>query len=384
VKVEPSPGWLQERLISAGMRPINNVVDITNYVMLEMGQPLHAFDFRKLGGQRIVVRRARAGEKLTTLDGVERELTPDMLVIADAQKAQAIAGVMGAADAEVTGATTTVLLEAANFNAVNIRQTESALGLRTEASIRFEKGLHPDLAEAAARRAMKLLLEVAGGRAAKGLVDAYPRKRRDTRVEVTRERVQKVLGIDVASAQVRTALTDLGFGCRLVPPDRYVVKAPYWRTDINIADDVIEEIARVTGYDRIEPAPLAGSIPLPVQDPVRDLRERLRDAAVAAGLQEVISYPLTNNETLSSVVPRDVLDVHPPLRLENPMSSEAVVLRASLRASLLQAAASNLRFEKGIVALFEVAHIYLSQEGELPEERERITGVIAGRRPGRW
>ena len=384
VKVGPSPDWMQERLISAGMRPINNVVDVTNYVMLEMGQPLHAFDFRKLGGQRIVVRRAHPGERITTLDGVERRLTPDMLVIADAQRAQALAGVMGAADAEVSSGTTTVLLESANFNAINIRATEGALGLRSEASIRFEKGLHPDLAEAAARRAMKLLVDIAGGRAAKGLVDAYPRKRKDTRVEVTRERVLKVLGVDVGSTQVRAALTDLGFGCRLVPPDRYVVKAPFWRTDVNIADDVIEEIARVSGYDRLEPLPLAGAIPAPVKSPVRELRERLKDAAAAAGLQEVISYPLTNRETLETVVPKDILDVHPPLRLENPMSSESVMLRPSLRASLLQTAASNLRFEKGIVALFESARIFLSREGDLPEERERIAGVVTGRRSGRW
>jgi len=384
VKVGPSPAWMQERLLSAGMRPINNVVDITNYVMLEMGQPLHAFDYRKLSGGRIVVRRARPGESLTTLDGVERHLTPDMLVIADADKGQAIAGVMGAADAEVTASTTTVLLEAANFNPVSIRATSGALGLRTEASVRFEKGLHPDLAMAAARRAMSLLVSVAGGRAAKGLVDVYPRKRKDTRVEVTRERVIKVLGVDLSAAQVRTALTDLGFGCRWVPPDRYVVRAPYWRTDVNIADDVIEEIARVTGYDRIEPQPLAGAVPEPTESPVRDLRERLRDAAVAAGMQEVITYPLTNQETLAQVVEPDVLAVHPPLRLENPMSSEAVVLRPSLRASVLQTAAANLRFDKRHLALFESARIFLSREGDLPEERERLTGVVCGRRTGRW
>jgi phenylalanyl-tRNA synthetase beta chain len=197
VKVGPSPDWMQQRLISAGMRPINNVVDVSNYVMLEMGQPLHAFDFRKLAGQRIVVRRAHQGERITTIDGAERRLTSDMLVIADAQRAQAVAGVMGAADAEVSGATTTVLLESANFNAINIRATEGALGLRSEASIRFEKGLHPDLAEAAARRAMKLLVEVAGGRAARGLVDVYPRKRKDTASRRLRERVLKVLGVDV-------------------------------------------------------------------------------------------------------------------------------------------------------------------------------------------
>ena len=194
------------------MRPINNVVDITNYVMLEMGQPLHAFDFRKLGGGRIVVRRARPGERLRTLDDIDRPLTPEVLVIADAHKAIAIGGVMGGADVEVTVGTTMILLEAANFDPVRIRGTSGALGLRSEASVRFEKGLHPELAAVAARRAMALLVQVTGGRT-KGLVDAYPAKRPDTRVVLTRRRVEQILGVDLPTGQVRTALMELGFTC---------------------------------------------------------------------------------------------------------------------------------------------------------------------------
>ncbi|HLF72258.1 MAG TPA: phenylalanine--tRNA ligase subunit beta, partial [Dehalococcoidia bacterium] len=298
VKVGPSPAWMQERLLAAGMRPINNVVDITNYVMLETGQPLHAFDFRKLGGGRIVVRRAREGERIRTLDGQDRELSTDTLVIADASRPVGVAGVMGGADSEVGEGTTTLLLEAANFEPTSIRRTSGALGLRSEASIRFEKGLHPELAAVAARRAMKLFVELCGGRAAKGLVDAYPAKRPDTRVVVTRRRIEQVLGVDMPTTQVRAALTDLGFGCRWVPPDRYVVRAPYWRPDVAFADDVVEELARVSGYDKIESLPLAGAVPEPHSDPLRDLRERLRDAATAAGLQEVITYPLTTPEVL--------------------------------------------------------------------------------------
>lgn len=384
VKVGPSPAWMQERLRSAGMRPINNVVDITNYVMLETGQPLHAFDLKKLGGQRIVVRRARAGERITTLDEVDRELTPDMLVIADANKPVAIAGVMGGADAEVSDNTTTILLESANFNAVNVRQTSTRIGLRTEASIRFEKGLHPELANVAARRAMKLLVEVAGGRAAKGIVDTYPGKRADTRVVVTRTRIEQVLGFDMATAQARAALTELGFGCRWVPPDRYVVRVPYWRTDVTQPDDVIEELARATGYDKIEPAALIGAIPPAVEQPVRRLRERLKEAAVAAGLQEVITYPLTTTDTLAVVVPREEIVRTPPLRLENPMSSEQAVLRTSLRHTILGSLAANLRWEKRLVAIFEAAHVYLPEEGELPYERETIIAAVSGNRPGRW
>lgn len=384
VKVGPSPDWMQERLLAAGMRPINNLVDITNYVMLEVGQPLHAFDFRKLSGGRIVVRRAKEGERITSIDGLERELNSDMLVIADASKPVAIAGVMGGAETEVSEGTTTVLLEAAQFDPVSVRRTSGALGLRSEASIRFEKGLHPELAGVAARRAMKLLVELAGGRAAKGIVDAYPVKRSDTRVVVTRSRIEQVLGEDLSTTQVRSALTDLGFGCRWVPPDRYVVRVPYWRTDVSQADDVVEELARVVGYDRLQSLRLAGSIPAPYRDPLRDLRERLRDAAVAAGLQEVITYPLTSTEDLVRVQPPEALEVHPPLRIENPLNVQQSVMRTSLRANVLQTIASNLRRERGAVAIFEAARAYMTQAGDLPQEREVIVGAVAGQRHGRW
>jgi phenylalanyl-tRNA synthetase beta chain len=384
VRIGPSPDWIQARLIAAGQRPINNVVDITNYVMLEMGQPLHAFDYRRLAGGRVVIRRARPGEHMRTLDGIERELTTEMLVIADANKPVAIAGLMGSADAEVTENTTTILLEAANFDAVNIRLTGAALGLRTEASVRFEKGLHPELAAVAAKRAMKLLVDHAGGRAARGLVDTYAVKRPETRVVVTRRRIEQVLGVDMPTPPVRNALTDLGFGCRWVPPDRYVVRVPYWRTDVTQADDVIEELARVIGYDRIEAAPLSGAIPPPFSEPVRKLRDQLKDAAVAAGAQEVITYPLTTPEALTLVQPPELLEVHPPLRLENPMSSEQAVMRTTLRASMLQTVAANLRHERAPVALFESARAFFSREDELPEERELIVGAFAGARTGRW
>jgi phenylalanyl-tRNA synthetase beta chain len=384
VKVSPSPEWMQERLLAAGMRPINNIVDITNYVMLETGQPLHAFDLRKVSGNKIIVRRATAGERIRTIDDLHRELTPEMLVIADGSKPIAVAGVMGGADSEVSDGTTTILLESANFDAVSVRRTSGALGLRTEASIRFEKGLHPELAANAVRRAMKLLVDHTGGRAAKGIVDAYPAKRADTRVVVTRNRIEQVLGIDLSTTQVRAALTDLGFGCRWVPPDRYVVRAPYWRTDVSQADDVAEELARVVGYDKLESLALAGAIPEPYVDPVRDLRERLRDAAVAAGLQEVITYPLTSNETLLRVMPPEAMEVHPPLKVQNPMNVEQSVMRTSLRASVLQAVASNLRRERGTVAVFEAARTYMTRPGDLPQEREVIVGAVAGQRLGRW
>jgi phenylalanyl-tRNA synthetase beta chain len=201
---------------------------------------------------------------------------------------------------------------------------------------------------------------------------------------VTRRRIEQVLGVDMPTTQVRAALTDLGFGCRWVPPDRYVVRAPYWRPDVSFADDVVEELARVSGYDKIESLSLAGAVPEPHRDPLRDLRERLRDAATAAGLQEVITYPLTTPEMLLSVAPAELMEVHPPLRLQNPMSSEQAVMRNSLRASVLQTVAANLRRERGSVAVFECARVYLSNAGDLPEERELLVGAIGGVRTGRW
>jgi len=396
VKVGPSPAWMQERLLSAGQRPINNVVDVTNYVLLELGQPLHAFDYQRVAGHHIIVRRAKAGERFTTLDEVERELTDDMLVIADESGPVALAGVIGGLESEVTEATTDILLESANFLGTNIRRTSAALKVRTEASSRFEKGLPPELAMVASKRATKLLVEVCGGTALAGAVDVYPGKAKETRVEVTRERIVRVLGIDPPTSQVRAVLTSLGFSARWVPPDRYVVRVPYWRTDVRIDDDVVEEVARVIGYDQIPAEPLAGAIPPAIPQPLRDLRERARDALAAAGMREVITYALTTHAALERVLPKEQLAVYPPYRVLNPLSSEHEELRPTLRASLLQTLASNARFEKGEIAIFEAARTYerpderLPQSGRpegeeaLPVEREVVCGVVSGRRPDRW
>ncbi len=402
VKLGPSPGWMQERLVALGQRPINNVVDVTNYVMLEIGQPLHAFDYDHIAGHQIIVRRAKDGERFTTLDNEKRALTDDMLVIADARGPVALAGVIGGLESEVTERTVNVLLEAACFAGPNIRRTSTALRARSEASSRFEKGLPPELAATASQRATKLLVEVCGGRALAGAVDVYPRKERAARVEVTRARIAQVLGIDPPTAKVREVLTRLGFTARWVPPDRYVVRVPYWRPDVRIADDVAEEVARIIGYDQIPAAQLAGSVPAPIPQPLRDLRERARDLLAEAGMQEVITYSLTTMELLARVLPKEDLAIDPPYRVVNPVSAEHEYLRPTLRASLLQTLASNLRYQEGAVALFETARVYLrpaipplrdgtaaradrpAGEDALPVEREQVCGVVSGRRPDRW
>ncbi|MEX1253557.1 MAG: phenylalanine--tRNA ligase subunit beta [Dehalococcoidia bacterium] len=384
VKLGPSPQWMQERLLAAGMRPINNIVDITNYVMLEIGQPLHAFDFDKLRGHTVIVRRARAGEKMTTLDGVERALTADTLMICDAEAPVAVAGVMGGLESEVTDATTNILLESATFLAPNVRRTSQRLKARSEASSRFEKGLSPELALVGAMRAAKLLVEVAGGTALHGLIDVYPNPAPELHIELTRKRLEQVLGIDLPTSQVRSALTSLGFGCRWQPPDRYNVRVPYWRTDARMQDDLTEEVGRIIGYDQIPTKGLSGEVPSAVPQPRRELRERLRDAFAAAGMQEVITYSLTTLDLLKHVMPPEDLATYPPLKVVNPLNADREYLRPTLKASVLNVLGANIRLREGEVALFEVARVYLPNGNELPQEQEHVVGVVAGRREDRW
>jgi phenylalanyl-tRNA synthetase beta chain len=395
VTIAPSPTWMQERLISAGQRPINNIVDITNYVMLEIGQPLHAFDYDKVAGHHIIVRRAIDGERFTTLDGIERQLTDDMLVIADDSDAVALAGVIGGLDSEVTDGTTNILLEAANFVGPNIRRTSTTLKTRTEASTRFEKGLPQELAMLGSLRATKLLVEICGGTALAGAADAYPVPQEHPRVEVSRERIMQVLGVDPSKEKVIGALAGLGFDVD-ARDGFYAATAPYWRTDVHIADDLCEEIARIIGYDQIPALPLSAAIPERVSQPRRDLRERTRDVLAAAGMRETISYAMTTMDALERVVPKETLATYPPLKLLNPISSEHEFLRPTLRASILMTLAPNLRFRKGEVAIFETAKTYERTEpgthGEdvhegasaLPVEREVVCAAITGKRLDRW
>jgi phenylalanyl-tRNA synthetase beta chain len=384
VKIGPSPQWMQERLLAAGMRPINNIVDITNYVMLEVGQPLHAFDYDRLAEHRIIVRRAREGEKMTTLDGVERALTNDTLMICDAAGPVAVAGVMGGLESEVTESTKNILLESATFLAPNVRRTSKRLKTRSEASSRFEKGLSPELALVSAMRATKLLVEIAGGTALHGLVDVYPAPAPDRHIELTRRRLEQVLGIDLPTSQVRSALTSLGFGCRWQPPEKYQVRVPYWRTDVRMEDDLAEEVGRIIGYDQIPTKGLSGEIPSAVPQPRRDLRERLRDAFAASGMQEVITYSLTTLEDIERVTAPEEMATYPPLKVVNPLNADREYLRPTLKSSLLRTLASNIRMRAGEVALFEAARVYLTNGDELPDEHEHVVGVVAGRREDRW
>jgi len=375
VKIGPSPAWMQQRLAACGMRPINNIVDITNYVMLEYGQPLHAFDYRRIGGAKIVVRRARSGEKLTSLDGVERALSPEMLVIADQAIPVAIAGVMGGADSEVTEITTSVLLESANFNQVSIRRTSVGLKLRSEASMRFERGISPELTVPALRKATQLILEIAGGKAARGIADAYPGKKEAKTIQLRTSSVRQLLGLELSQEQIVNTLTSLGFQCAEANSAETAVTVPYWRMDVNESADLAEEVARIMGYAAIPTTMLSSELPQQQVDTGLAFREQLRDLLVAAGFQEVITYSLTSLDRLTRAA-----GAVNAVRIANPLSAELEYLRTSLRPGLLSVLAANQKYEEGGIRLFEIGRIFLGQGNDLPDEREVIGGVISGPR----
>jgi len=378
IAIGPSPRWLQERLQRSDVRPINNVVDVTNYVMLEYGQPLHAFDYETLLRSNIMVRRAYTGEVMETLDGVTRVLNSSHLVIADDRDARALGGVVGGIDSEITDKTTDVLLESASFDPTNNRQTAQAFHLRTEATIRFEKGLRPGLPAVALRRATQLIQQVAGGTVAKGIIDAYPGKKGDTSLLLTSERIKKVLGVEFPMDRPREVLTSLGFDCREEGPSALRVTAPYWRSDIAIEDDLVEEVARIIGYEAIPTTML--STPIPANEPqtLRNFREEVRDLLVMEGLQEVISYSAVSLDMLKRARTAD--DDSSLLKVANPMSGDYQYMRPTLRASLLRTLASNLSHQADSVSLFEIGRVYLKREKDLPSEPETAAGLFYGPR----
>ncbi len=379
ITIGPSPQWLQERLSKAGMRPINNVVDITNYVMLEYNQPLHAFDFDKVADGRIIVRRAKQGELLVSLDGTERKLTTDMLVIADPCGPVGLAGVMGGANSEMTDATTDVFLESATFDAGNNRRTSQALGMPTEASARFEKGLKPELAPLGLKRATQLIQQIAGGTVAKGILDVFPaRDSAPSPLRLRMSRLEKVLGVSFPMKQVVDVLVALGFEVEAEGETSLSARAPYWRGDITIEDDLVEEVARIVGYDAIPTTMLSTPIPAYLPQPTQQVREGIKDHLVALGMQEVITYSLTNLEELSKA--HALEGETQPLKVANPLSSQQEHLRTTLRSGLLRTAGDNLSQGAAAVAIFESGHVYLPRDGDLPAEREMIAGVLCGPR----
>ncbi len=366
VSSRPSPLRLMARLLKCGMRPISLVVDLTNYVMLELGHPLHAFDCAKLWGRKIVVRRARPGETLRTLDGLERALSPEVLVIADAQRPVALAGVMGGEDTEVAGETEEILLEAAAFSPGRVRRGSRLIGLRTEASLRFERGLSPEGVDLASRRFCALLAEFGGGRVARGALDVYLKPQPRRTLLLRKKRIPEFLGAEVPAGHVVYGLSRQG----LKLADRgqaWEVEIPPFRLDLMREEDLLEEVARLYGYDRIPEA--APAIPARVggKSAEEEFADRVRQILAGLGLHEAYTFPL---------VPAKEAEV----LLRNPMAQGQEGLRKSLLPGLLQAVEANLGAQVPGVALFEVGKVFFRQEGQAAEEY-RVGILLAGRPP---
>jgi phenylalanyl-tRNA synthetase beta chain len=350
VKVGPSPDWMQARLRAAGVRPISNVVDATNYVMLELGQPMHAFDLAKLREGRLIARRARRGERLECLDGKTRELSPEFMVVADAAGPQALAGIIGGLASAVTEQTRDVVLEAATWEPRRIRSTARALALRTEASLRFEKGLSPALSLPAVDRAASLLNQLAGGTAGDG-ADVYPDPYRPVPIQLTTPQLNRTLGVEVPPSEARAILERLGFGVQLTG-ERFTVTPPDFRLDCTIPEDIVEEVGRIYGYQRI-PITLPGSRrPIGEIYHADDLDDRVRDVLVGLAFDEAVTYPLVDR--------RHALDTRlpgaadRPAQIANPVAEDRDTLRISLIPGLLEALARNARQDQPSARLFEI------------------------------
>ncbi len=381
VKIGPSPSWMQKRLIASGFRPINNIVDITNYITLESGQPLHAFDLDKLKEKRIVVRRADAGEEIMTLDGMERQLGPEMLVIADADNPVALAGIMGGADSEVTEDTKTILLESAHFNPVSISRTSRQLGLSSEASLRFEKRIDPNGVIFAANRACELMQELAGGEVLQGLIDEYPVKTNPVTLSVRPEKANQVLGTNLSAHEMVEILERLGLSTKFQGSDHNMISVniPTFRLDLEREIDLIEEIARIYGFQLIPstlPASRARAGGLSRQQKIRRM---IRDTLVGAKLREAITYSFINPKDLDRLkFPTEGI-WRKVVRIKNPLSEEQSIMRTTMLHGLLTALTHNLSRDIYDVQLFEIGRVFISQKvDELPLEPVRIGAVLTG------
>ncbi|MFH1596335.1 MAG: phenylalanine--tRNA ligase subunit beta [Pseudomonadota bacterium] len=383
--VQASPFWLRRRLQLAGLRSINSLVDVTNYVLLEFGQPLHAFDFEKLGGGEIVVRLPRPGERtFVTLDGQERQLDPETLLICDAARPVALAGIMGGLDSEVTAATSQVLIESAYFNPRTIRRTAKRLGLSTEASYRFERGVDPDAVTHALERATQLMLAVGGGEACGARLDAYPAPIYHPRLSLRVSRANQVLGTDFSQEKMVELLRRLHLPVVSVGPESLVVQVPSFRGDLEREVDLIEEIARLAGYGTIPVTLPRGVVSTPRPGPEVELRTAAKQLLLGLGFFEAITYSF-QPERLEALMP-EAAPALPVLRLANPLSEEQAVMRTSLLPGLLETLRRNTLKQVLDVRLFEVAKVFIPEPGaDLPREEHWLAGAMyGGREEAAW
>lgn len=381
VTVAPSPMWLQNRLRNSGIRPINNVVDVTNYVMLELGQPMHAYDYAHVKGHSLTARRANEGEVLKTLDGTDRELTTDMLVIADEQRAVGVAGVMGGYDSEVTNTTTDVLLEAAVFNGASIRRTARALGMRSEASGRFERGVNPEYSIMAINRAAQLLQQLCpDAKIAKGIVDVYPNPAAPTTVTTTADAINAYLGTDIDEQRMVDILTTLSFDVTC-GNGSMVIGVPSWRGDVTVMPDIAEEVARIYGYDNIKVTTPWAALNSGVLSDRKQMTKTIAHTLANNGLSEMITFSFMHKDSLAKLMIPEGDARYKAVQILNPISEEYPVMRTTLVPSILDAAVRNRAQKNHDIWAFETAAVYeeAADKDSLPTERYMAAGFMTGR-----
>lgn len=383
VKIGPSPEWMQQRLEGAGIRSINNVVDVTNFVMIELGHPMHAYDYDKITGKKLIARRAIEGEELHTLDDTSRKAKGEMLVIADSEKAAGLAGIMGGFETEITDTTNTVVLESADFYGPCIRRTARACGLSSEASGRFERGVDSETTIKALDRAAQLLQEMGACTVCEGIVDVYPNPKQANYVTFTPEQINNHLGTNIAKDVMLNIITSVGFDVTKDENDEITVKVPSWRNDVTCMADISEEIARLHGFDKIKSTLPNGVSMQGTQSAKQTFIDKVKASLSSQGLYETISFALTNEETFNKLnIPQDS-----PLRkavpIMNPLSDEYPLVRTTLLSSIFDNLARNLARKNDDVALFEVGSVFFPKAlpvTELPDEVVKIAGAITGRR----
>ena len=384
VTIGPSPWWLRQRLLSIGLRPINNIVDITNFVMMEYGQPLHAFDFATLAGGKIVVRHPRKSElTFTTLDGAKRQLDPEMMMICDGEKPVAVAGVMGGENSEVSETTTTILLESACFNPVSVRRTGRRLGLSSEASYRFERGVDPEGTINALNRAVQLMCELAGGTAGNEGIDCYPGRISRPPLQLDVARCNMLIGIELSAQQISELLNSIGIAAKVENDRLLTVEPPAFRVDIEREADLVEEVARLHGYDNIPVSLPKVDLSYPEQDPERTKRLDLARCLTGAGFSEAINYSFISEKSLEMLGLSEDDPRLQVVRLRNPISEEQGVMRTTLLPGLLDNLRRNLNFQQNSARLFEIGKVFHPlAEGVQPVESMRLAGVLCGNRHG--
>ncbi len=374
VKVEQSPAWMQDRLIKAGVRPINNIVDITNYVMLELGQPMHAFDLNKLSGGKIIIRSAANDEKIITLDEVERSLSESILVIADQEKPIAIAGVMGGSNSEIDENTKTLVLECANFQAVNVRLTSKKLGLRSEASSRFEKGMDAELISIALDRACQLIQEIGAGEVVGGKIDIYPNKKQVRRISLRPQRVRSFIGAEISNHDIIKYLNSLEF--EVEDDDAFIVAIPTFRDDIEGEADLIEEVVRLYGYENIPSTLMDTTFTQGGVSSKQKLMDTAKNALTAQGLFEVFTYSFVSPGVYNKINLKAENPLRNSIKLINPLGEEQSIMRTTIIPNILDVISRNYNRKVSAGSFFELSRIYLSESQSmenLAEEREVLT-----------